>query len=276
MYIHIYIPTRIYLDHAHGSVFWGQLSRTQLCGRVHMRIHINICIYVYVHIRLYTYIYMYKYDIYLQHTQVSVFRDQLCVCIHVHTYIHTHIYIYMYVNIHIYTYIYAYIMFIHIQLEHTQGGVFQGQLSACIHTHIYIRIYIYIHICTHTHTHTHIYIYIYTYIYVYIYIYIYIYICVYTHTHIYLEHAQSGVFWSQRRREFRNVTRLLPHYQTFTKVSSLSNIHYNTTIVLTVEKTDSTQINLNKRSFVNLRSTSNQSRPCTVLQYPSRTNRLLC
>jgi len=40
------------------------------------------------------------------------------------------------------------------------------------------------------------------------------------------------------------------------------------------KKTDSTQINLNKTSSGNPRSTSNQSsKPCTVLQYPSRNAR---
>ena len=39
----------------------------------------------------------------------------------------------------------------------------------------------------------------------------------------------------------------------------------------TYYKTDSTQINLNKKSSENPRSTANQSsEPCTVLQYPSR------
>jgi len=51
------------------------------------------------------------------------------------------------------------------------------------------------------------------------------------------------------------------------------NTHCNTPChaCICTHKTDSTQINLNKKSLVNPRSTSSQSsQPCTVLQYPSR------
>jgi len=88
------------------------------------------------------------------------------------------------------------------------------------------------YMCIYVYTHIHMCICVYTHIHKCIYVYTHLYMCIYVYTHTYM------------------------------CIYVYTHIHLIT---------QNTQINLNKRKLVNPKSTSNQpSKPCTVLQYPSR------